>query len=127
MRNSLDQNTRAIHSETFASGFKQNRVQLSHILEHCPWLPLPTRKLLMCTLRGLDSALLDSRTAAVELLNVLRPTVAIAVFIVFEALALHSGAPDDQRWNDQGGQLCEQYLPLALRANDATQLSQRGC
>lgn len=37
------------------------------------------------------------------------------------------GTPDDQRWNGQGGQLCEQYLPLALRANDATQLSQRGC
>ena len=36
-----------------------------------------------------DGKLLDTRTAAVELLNVLRPTVAVAVYIVQEALALH--------------------------------------
>jgi fatty-acid peroxygenase len=34
-------------------------------------------------------ALLDPRTAAVELLNVLRPTVAVAVWIAFVAHALH--------------------------------------
>jgi len=34
-------------------------------------------------------ALLDPETAAVELINVLRPTVAVAGFIAFEALALH--------------------------------------
>jgi fatty-acid peroxygenase len=38
---------------------------------------------------GVDGKLLDTRTAAVELLNVLRPTVAVAVYIVHEALALH--------------------------------------
>lgn len=39
--------------------------------------------------RGLNGDLLDSRVAAVELINVLRPTVAIAQFVTFGALALH--------------------------------------
>lgn len=39
--------------------------------------------------RDLDGQLLDPQTAAVELLNVLRPTVAISVYVVFTALALH--------------------------------------
>lgn len=34
-------------------------------------------------------ALLDVDTAAVELINILRPTIAVAGFIAFEALALH--------------------------------------
>ncbi|WP_019142768.1 cytochrome P450 [Noviherbaspirillum massiliense] len=37
-----------------------------------------------------DGKLLDARTAAVELINVLRPTVAVARFITFAALALHA-------------------------------------
>jgi fatty-acid peroxygenase len=37
-----------------------------------------------------DGRRLDARTAAVELLNVLRPTVAVAVYIVHEALALQA-------------------------------------
>lgn len=39
--------------------------------------------------RDLDGELLPPDVAAVELINVLRPTVAIAWFIVFAALALH--------------------------------------
>jgi fatty-acid peroxygenase len=39
--------------------------------------------------RGADGELLGPRVAAVELLNLLRPTVAVAVFIVFVAHALH--------------------------------------
>ena len=39
--------------------------------------------------RELDGTLLDRRTAAIELINVLRPTVAVARFVVFGALALH--------------------------------------
>jgi fatty-acid peroxygenase len=44
-----------------------------------------------------DGKMIDARTAAVELLNVLRPTVAVSVFIVFAALALHvhPGARDE--------------------------------
>ncbi|MEU8778914.1 cytochrome P450 [Streptomyces sp. NPDC048606] len=39
--------------------------------------------------RGPDGALLDPHTAAVELLNVIRPTVALAWFVVFAAHAVH--------------------------------------
>lgn len=39
--------------------------------------------------RGTDGALLTPAVAAVELLNLLRPTVAIARFMTFAALALH--------------------------------------
>lgn len=40
--------------------------------------------------RSRDGHLLDIHTAAVELLNILRPTVAVSVYAVFCALALHS-------------------------------------
>lgn len=40
--------------------------------------------------RDPDGELLDSRTAAVELINVLRPTVAVAWYITWIALALHA-------------------------------------
>jgi fatty-acid peroxygenase len=40
--------------------------------------------------RDLDGELLDPRTAAVELLNIVRPTVAVAWFVSFAALALHT-------------------------------------
>jgi fatty-acid peroxygenase len=43
----------------------------------------------IATHRGLDGALLDTQIAAVELLNIIRPTVAVARFITFAALALH--------------------------------------
>lgn len=39
--------------------------------------------------RDLDGKLLDRHTAAVELINVLRPTVAVSVYSTFAALALH--------------------------------------
>lgn len=39
--------------------------------------------------RDLNGRLLDEHTAAVELVNVLRPTVAVARFVTFLALALH--------------------------------------
>ena len=39
--------------------------------------------------RELDGSLLDSQSAAVELINLLRPTVAVARYITFAALALH--------------------------------------
>jgi fatty-acid peroxygenase len=46
--------------------------------------------------RDHDGALLDRRTAAVELLNILRPVVAVARFTVFAALALH----EHPEWRD---------------------------
>ena len=56
----------------------------------------------VATHRGLDGELLSTAGAAVELINVLRPTVAIGRFIVFAALALHqhpeqrAGLTDDE-------------------------------
>lgn len=47
--------------------------------------------------RDAEGALLEPRVAAVELLNVLRPTVAISRFVVFAAVALHS----QPRWRDE--------------------------
>lgn len=49
-----------------------------------------------------DGQLLDKRIAAVELLNVLRPTVAVARFITFAALALHEH-PHCRRQLETGG------------------------
>jgi fatty-acid peroxygenase len=43
----------------------------------------------MARLPGLDGAPLDARTAAIEVINVIRPTVAIAWYVAFAALALH--------------------------------------
>lgn len=65
--------------------------------------------------KGSDD-LLDAGTAAVELINLLRPTVAVANFIVFAALALHehpecrarlAGGTGGTAGSGQGG---EQYL-----------------
>ncbi|MFF8835877.1 cytochrome P450 [Streptomyces sp. NPDC015130] len=39
--------------------------------------------------RDVDGALIDPQTAAVELLNIIRPTIAIAWFVAFAAHALH--------------------------------------
>ena len=46
--------------------------------------------------RDLQGNLLDNRIAAVELLNVVRPTVAVARYVAFSALALHEH-PDYQQ------------------------------
>jgi fatty-acid peroxygenase len=43
----------------------------------------------MARLPGEDGRLLDARTAAIEVLNVIRPTVAISWYVAFAALALH--------------------------------------
>jgi len=47
--------------------------------------------------RDVDGSTLDRRTAAVELLNLLRPTVAVGRFIVYAALALHQ----HQHWMER--------------------------
>jgi fatty-acid peroxygenase len=39
--------------------------------------------------KDLDGNLMDAQTAAVDLINLLRPTIAISIFITFIALALH--------------------------------------
>lgn len=56
--------------------------------------------------RDADGALLDTDVAAVELINLLRPTVALARYITFAALALHD-FPDCRRRIESGD---EEYL-----------------
>ena len=51
----------------------------------------------VATHRGSDGKLLDSLTAGVELLNLLRPTVAVGRFMVFAALALHEHPAERER------------------------------
>ncbi|MER6678581.1 cytochrome P450 [Streptomyces sp. NPDC000983] len=51
--------------------------------------------------RDADGEQLDTRTAAVELLNVIRPTVAVTWFVTFAAHALH-------RWPHHRGPLAEE-------------------
>jgi len=66
-----------------------------------------------------DAQLLPAETAAVELLNVLRPTVAVAVFIVFAAHALHAHPEcrerlggDDPDYEDAFVQEVRRYYPF---------------
>ncbi|MFD1083747.1 cytochrome P450 [Micromonospora andamanensis] len=65
-----------------------------------------------------DGHLLPRRVAAVELLNVLRPTVAVARFVVFTALALHDHPAWRQRVTgdaDAAGQFVQEvrrYYPF---------------
>lgn len=47
--------------------------------------------------RDVDDHLLDERIAAVEVINILRPTVAIAVLVVLSALAMHEHPECRQR------------------------------
>jgi len=51
--------------------------------------PTDSALYVLSSYRDLKGDHLDLRTAAVEILNVLRPTVAIAWYVVFAALALH--------------------------------------
>ncbi|MFI2780453.1 cytochrome P450 [Streptomyces sp. ALB3] len=52
--------------------------------------------------RDADGRLLDPRTAAVEVLNVIRPTVAVAWFLTFAAHALHRW-PEHREFLAEGG------------------------
>ena len=51
----------------------------------------------IATHRDLDGHYLDEHAAAVELLNVIRPTVAVSRYLVFCALALH----DYPEWREE--------------------------
>lgn len=66
--------------------------------------------------RDTDGDLLPPDVAAVELLNVLRPTVAVARFVVFAAMALH-GAPEWRRRlaTDDAPELLEAFVQEVRR------------
>ncbi len=64
-------------------------------------VPADTAAHIIATHRQLSGKLLDEKVGAVELINVLRPTVAVSYFVVFCALALHQ-YPEEKR-TLQGG------------------------
>ncbi|HEU4586913.1 MAG TPA: cytochrome P450, partial [Gemmatimonadaceae bacterium] len=69
-------------------------------------LPESSAAYIIAWYRDLYGRLLDSEIAAVEILNVLRPTVAVARFVTFAALALHEH-PETRRRLETGD---EDYL-----------------
>jgi len=62
-----------------------------------------------------DGGLLDVDSAAVELINVLRPTVAIAVYITFTALALHEHADAAEQVRTGGAGERERFVQEVRR------------
>jgi fatty-acid peroxygenase len=74
----------------------------------------------VATHRGRDGQLLTTDAAAVELINVLRPTIAVGRFVVYAALALHEHpqwrervADDEQlRWFVQEVRRYYPFFPL---------------
>ena len=65
--------------------------------------------------RNPDGELLDKAVAAVELINMLRPTVAVARYIVFAALALHDNPPSRQELEDDEGDYLELFVQEVRR------------
>ena len=68
----------------------------------------------IATWRDQDGALLSPRIAAVELLNILRPAVAVSVFVVFAAHALHR-FPACRRELQTGGDYPELFVQEVRR------------
>lgn len=65
--------------------------------------------------RGSDGRPLDDRLAAVELLNLVRPTVAVSWFIAFAALALHHEPPWRLRLATADDRLLEAFVDEVRR------------
>ncbi|MEX2599522.1 MAG: cytochrome P450 [Dehalococcoidia bacterium] len=65
--------------------------------------------------RDTDGDLLDEQVAAVELINVLRPTVAIARYITFAALALHEHPEFRPALTDGGAAEAERFVQEVRR------------
>ncbi|PRX99271.1 fatty-acid peroxygenase [Pontibacter ummariensis] len=65
--------------------------------------------------RDLEGELLSTRMAAIELINVIRPTVAIAYFVVFTALALYEHPEYRQKLQYDDGRLTEMFVQEVRR------------
>ncbi|RJL32887.1 cytochrome P450 [Bailinhaonella thermotolerans] len=65
--------------------------------------------------RDPDGSLLDPRVAAVELLNVLRPTVAVGRYVVFTALALHAHPEHRERIRGGDEEFTEHFVQEVRR------------
>ena len=69
----------------------------------------------IATHRDHEGRLLDVKVAAVELLNVLRPTVAVARFMIFAALALHRHPGVRRRIAEEGEPYLEAFAQEVRR------------
>lgn len=78
---------------------------ISDVVEGRLDLPEQSPARVISTWRGPDGQMLDPRIAAVELLNILRPTVAVSVFITFAAHALHQFPACRQKFRADDGYL----------------------
>lgn len=65
--------------------------------------------------RDVNASLLDKRIAAVELINVLRPTVAVARFVTFAALALHEHPEWVPKLQSDEDNYCELFVQEVRR------------
>ena len=68
-------------------------------------VPKASAAYLISTFQDRDGRLLDVKSAAVELINILRPTVANALYIVFAAMALHAHSEWGERLRDSDEEL----------------------
>ncbi|MDF2614122.1 MAG: cytochrome [Clostridia bacterium] len=65
--------------------------------------------------RGLDGNMMDPKMAAIELINVLRPIVAIATFITYTALALHEHPEWKERLRNRSSEDFEMFTQEVRR------------
>ncbi|MCC4300087.1 cytochrome P450 [Aurantimonas coralicida] len=65
--------------------------------------------------RNLNGELLDTKDAAVELINVLRPTMAVARFVTFAALAVHEHPECRQKLESGNGDYAELFVQEVRR------------
>ena len=80
---------------------EQRLVPLIHQARQAPAVGTPPRPVTaIAHHEDADGALLDAQVAAVELLNLIRPIVAISTYVSFAALALHD-YPDYRDWLTQ--------------------------
>lgn len=65
--------------------------------------------------RDLEGNLLDTETAAVEVINILRPIVAIAIFINFTALALHHFSEERKKLESHDEKYAQMFVQEVRR------------
>lgn len=72
--------------------------------------------------RDLDGELLSTEVAAVELMNVVRPIVAIATYVAYSALALHQHPEQEHKLNTRGEEYLQHFVQEVRRMYPFTPL-----
>ncbi|MDQ0231829.1 cytochrome P450 [Metabacillus malikii] len=67
------------------------------------------------SMRNLDGVLLDKETVAVEVINILRPIVAISIFINFTLLALHNHPEEREKLVSDDGKYAHMFIQEVRR------------